>query len=58
MLADIITGEHAAADVLFLIAFFLFLIAAIWVAVVARKVTETVLAYAGLAVLALGWLVL
>ena len=56
MIADIATGHHAGADVLFLIATVVFAIAA---ALAALKRPETgILVPGGLAVLALAWLLL
>lgn len=58
MFADIITGEHGAADVLFLIAFILFVIAAVRAILVPTRDWTTLLIASGLAAVALGWLVL
>ena len=57
MLADISHGHVGFADVMFLVAFILFVVAAV-VIVVRRTAVETALISFGLAALALGFLVL
>jgi hypothetical protein len=56
VLADISTGHHAGADVLFLIAVLLFIVLAVVAAV--ERTIPMVLVAAGLAAVSLGWLVL
>jgi hypothetical protein len=56
MLADIASGEVDTADVLFLIAFILFVIAAVMAAMV--KSIDQVIMRAGFACVALAWLLL
>jgi len=56
MLADIASGEVDTADVLFLIAFILFVISAV-MAAMARSIDQVILR-AGFACVALAWLLL
>ena len=56
MLADIASGEVDLADILFLIAFILFVLGTILA--IMRKGFESALVWAGLACVALGWLLL
>lgn len=59
MVADIATGHHAAADVLFLIAAVVFAVEVIMLATArAAAVSRGVLPAAGLCLLAVAWLVL
>jgi len=55
ILADISTGHHAGADVLFLVAVILFCVMAVIAAV--ERAVPTVLLAVGLACVALAWLV-
>jgi len=56
MIADIATGHHASADVLFLIAAVAFAVAAALAAL--RRPETGILVPGGLALLALAWLIL
>lgn len=56
MLADIASGEVDTADVLFLIAFILFVIATVMAAM--AKAVDSVIVRAGFACIALAWLLL
>ena len=56
MLADIASGEADTADILFLVAFILFVITAV-MAAMARSIDQVILR-AGFACVALAWLVL
>jgi hypothetical protein len=56
MLADIASGEVDTADVLFLIAFILFVIATVMAAM--AKAVDSVIVRAGFACVALAWLLL
>jgi uncharacterized PurR-regulated membrane protein YhhQ (DUF165 family) len=58
MIADIATGHHALADVLYLIAFVLFVLEAVAIVVQRPAVGRGILIAAGLACLALAFLVL
>lgn len=58
MIADIATGHHGLADVLFLLAAIVFVLEVVVLVVNRPAITSGVLPAVGLALIALGWLVL
>jgi hypothetical protein len=58
VIADIATGHHELADILFLVAFILFVLEAVVIVIARPAIGRGILIAAGLACVALAWMVL